>query len=70
MPDMTPADALRLAINVLRDTAESRRMPSGLAIESSTADLHADAAETLEATLADLRDHSLGPSTGGDGTAA
>lgn len=54
---MTSADALRLAINVLRDTAESRRMPSGVPLDSATADLHAAAAETLEATLADLRDH-------------
>ena len=54
---MTPADALRLAINVLRDTAESRRMPSGIAIDQPTADLHADAAETLQTSLDGLVDH-------------
>ena len=30
MSDLTIADALRLAINVLRDSAESRKMPSGI----------------------------------------
>lgn len=54
---MTPADALRLAINVLRDSAESHKMPSGISLDRATADLHADAAETLEATLADLQGH-------------
>ncbi|MDZ7914358.1 MAG: hypothetical protein U5O16_21370 [Rhodococcus sp. (in: high G+C Gram-positive bacteria)] len=57
MADMTSADALRLAINVLRDSAESRKMPSGISLDPATADLHAEAAETLEATLSDLRDH-------------
>jgi hypothetical protein len=57
MPDLTPADALRLAINVLRDASESRRMPSGERLDQEASDLHADAAETLEATLAALRDH-------------
>lgn len=57
MSSMTTADALRLAINILRDTAESRRMPSGVRLDELTAGLHADAAETLEAPLADLRDH-------------
>lgn len=54
MSSLTPADALRLAINVLMDTAESRKMPSGIELDQSIADLHADAAETLEATLAAL----------------
>jgi hypothetical protein len=54
MSSLTPADALRLAINVLKDTAESRKMPSGIELDQSIADLHADAAETLEATLAAL----------------
>ncbi len=54
---MTPADALRLAINVLRDTAESRQMPSGIAIDQATADLHADAADTLQTSLEGLHDH-------------
>lgn len=57
MPDLTTADALRLAINVLNDVAESRRMPSGIQLDRGTAALHADAAETLAETLAGLRDH-------------
>lgn len=57
MPDMTPADALRLAVNALRDVAESRMMPSGVKLDQATADLHADAAETLDASLAELRNH-------------
>ena len=57
MSGLTPADALRLAINVLRDSAESYKMPSGISLDRATAELHADAAETLKATLADLRDH-------------
>ena len=69
MPDMTPAHAQRLAINVRRGTPRSRRLPSGAAIDSSTADLLAHAAETLHAVVADLRDHALRPPAGG-GTAA
>ena len=57
MPDMTPADALRLAITVLRDAAESREMPSGAGLDEATAELHADAAETLETSLSALRAH-------------
>ena len=57
LPDMTQADALRLAINVLRDAAESRKMPSGMALDEVTVEMHADAAEMLEASLAALRDH-------------
>jgi hypothetical protein len=56
-PEMTPADALRLAINALRDVAESRRMPSGIALDADTAALHAQAAQTLEQSLDGLRDH-------------
>lgn len=57
MPDLTPADALRLAINALRDVAESRKMPSGIEVDAGTAELHADAAEVLSASLADLKEH-------------
>lgn len=57
MPDLTPADALRLAINVLKDVAESQRMPSGIELDQATAALHADAAETLAETLDGLLDH-------------
>jgi hypothetical protein len=54
MDKPTVADALRLAINVLRDSAESGRMPSGIALDGATTQLHADAADTLETSLADL----------------
>ena len=54
MPDILPTDALRLAINVLRDVAESRKMPSGVELDQASADLHSDAAETLETSLAGL----------------
>lgn len=57
MPELTVADALRLAINVLRDAAESRKMPSGIGLDDANVDLHAEAAETLEASLADLKGH-------------
>lgn len=64
MSDMTPADALRLAINVLQDSAESCKMPCGISLDPATAEVHADAAETLKATVADLRDHES--ETGGE----
>lgn len=56
MPDILISDALRLAINILRDAAESARMPSGIALDQPTADLHAEAADTLETALADMAD--------------
>jgi hypothetical protein len=46
--------AFRAAINVLRDTIESRRMPSGLPLEPDAAALHERAAQHL--------DHSCGSS--------
>jgi hypothetical protein len=54
MSTLTPADALRLAINVLRDSAETRRMPSGLELQGGAVDMHADAADLLESLLADV----------------
>ena len=45
MPAPTTADALRLAINALRDVAESRKMPSGIPIDGAAAELHAEAAD-------------------------
>ncbi|WP_250495362.1 hypothetical protein [Caballeronia sp. GAWG1-1] len=51
------ADALRLAINVLRDAAESRSMPSGFEMDAGLAQLHADAAEVLEVSLQDLKEN-------------
>ena len=56
MPALTIADALRLAVNVLKDAAESRKMPSGIELDQDTADLHADAAETLESSIAAMQD--------------
>ncbi len=40
MSELTLADALRLAINVLRDSAESHRMPSGIALDNARALAH------------------------------
>jgi hypothetical protein len=40
--------AFRAAINVLRDTLESRRMPSGLLLTPDAAQLHERAARHLE----------------------
>jgi hypothetical protein len=54
---LTIADALLLAINVLRDSAELRKMPSGIDLDDAIANLHADAAETLEGSLSDLVDN-------------
>ena len=41
-------NTLTLAINALRDIAESKRMPSGLPVTGAIAELHAEAAGTLE----------------------
>lgn len=43
--------AFRAAINVLRDSLESRRMPSGLPLDAGAAALHERAAQHLEALL-------------------
>lgn len=51
----TLTDALRLAINTLRDAAESKRMPSGLSLGAQEASLFANAAEVLETALDDLK---------------
>jgi hypothetical protein len=57
MSKLTTALALRAAINVLRDSAESRKMPSGETLDDASIELHFDAAETLEEALSALRDH-------------
>jgi hypothetical protein len=54
---LTTSLALRAATNVLRDSAESRRMPSGEPMDDASVQLHLNAAETLEDCLSDLRDH-------------
>jgi hypothetical protein len=43
--------AFRAAINVLRDSVESRRMPSGERLEPDAVDAHARAADHLEHLL-------------------
>jgi len=50
------ADALRIAINLLREAAESRVTPSGVEMDPGLAQLHADAAEILAISLVDLLD--------------
>jgi hypothetical protein len=55
MPDLTVADALRLAINALGDVAESHKMPSGIEPDDATSRLHASAAEVLDESLEQLR---------------
>ena len=57
MSNLTPALALRAAINVLRDSAESRKMPNGEPLSEAVGQLHFDAADMLEESLSDLRDH-------------
>lgn len=57
MADITLADALRLAINVLRDSVESRKMPSGVDLNDAAAELHASAADVLNKSLEQLRGH-------------
>jgi hypothetical protein len=57
MTQLTTALALRAAINVLRDSAESRRMPSGEKLDDASVNLHFDAADVLEDALSNLRDH-------------
>lgn len=58
MPEILLSDAISLAINVLRDVAESQKMPSGISVDLATADLHADASDTLEAFLSEFLENS------------
>jgi hypothetical protein len=60
MSTLTTALALRAAINVLRDSAEARRMPSGEPLDDACVRLHFDAADTLEESLSVLQDHEQG----------
>ena len=55
MPTLTTELALKAAINVLRDSAYCRKMPSGEHLDDASVALHFDAANTLEASLSDLR---------------
>lgn len=51
MSEITIADAMRLAINLLRDSAESRKMPSGEPLGDDGTAVHAAAADELSALL-------------------
>jgi hypothetical protein len=51
----TLEDALTLAINVLRDSAESSRMPSRVPLGTSEAKLHEEAAAKLERMRQEIR---------------
>lgn len=48
---ITMDEALRAAINVLRDSAESGRMPSGAPLDATAAAVHVDSAALLESLL-------------------
>lgn len=65
MPEITVTTALRLAINLLRDSAESRRMPSGAMLDERSVELHIEAAETLKESLSGL-DSGMGRVNGRD----
>jgi hypothetical protein len=43
--------AYQAAINVLRDSVESQRMPSGLPLQPDAVEVHARAADLLERLL-------------------
>jgi len=47
MIEVTLDDALRLAVNLLRDSAESRKMPSGAQLDQAAASLHSASAGEL-----------------------
>jgi hypothetical protein len=47
-PDPFDHIALTAAINLLRDSLKSGKLPSGLPLDHGTADLHRQAAEHLE----------------------
>lgn len=52
---ISPDDALTLAINLLRDSAECGRMPSGVALQTPEVELHEQAAEELESLHSQFR---------------
>jgi hypothetical protein len=56
MTMIDPQDAFRAAINVLRDSVESGKMPSGIALWPRVSDLHARAANCLETMLKEAED--------------
>ncbi len=54
-------DALKLAINLLRDSVESGRMPSGITLDAQASEMHEQAADELET----LREQFRGMQPGG-----
>ncbi|WP_157638332.1 hypothetical protein [Burkholderia ubonensis] len=59
---MRPSDAMKLAINALKDVAHSRQLPSGTALDQPVVNLYIDAAESLAQTLQNLLDQENGRS--------
>jgi hypothetical protein len=59
MTEIDPADALRAAINVLRDSHECGRMPNGNALPPDAKDVHARAADCLQTMLTGVIDPEL-----------
>lgn len=51
MLQLSLTDALRAAINVLQDSAESRKVPSGVSLEQGSVEVHETATEILKASL-------------------
>ena len=51
---------LRAALNVLRDSVESKRMPSGLPLEGDGLAVHEQAADHLEAVLRKIQARQTG----------
>lgn len=66
MPDPFDDIALTAAINILRDSIESGRMPSGLNLPGDAAELHGKAAEHLETTRSSLGQR-FAPDPSGEG---
>lgn len=67
MPDNFDDIALTAAINLLRDSLESGKMPSGLPLAADAADLHAQAADHLETRRRQLGGASLSADPSGEG---
>jgi len=67
MTDPFNERALHAAINVLRDSVESARMPSGEALASAAADLHAQAADHFARQLRAPARARVAPDRSGEG---
>jgi hypothetical protein len=53
------AEALRMAITILSDAAETRSTPSGFEMDAGLAQLHAEAAEVLKIALQEIDELKL-----------